>query len=150
MTSANWKQLAGFVKYDGSPTVQDRLSSSDSIVVPIGTHPSITTYAPIEFSQDQLPNEDFDLSHESEEVMHIPEGAGTHVLEETAGTPSAGVSSRGRVRKMSRAMQNSVSRQSFYGNRGMHCMGNRAEASEFKNVEEQYIRDHDEHLSLQE
>ncbi len=28
MTSANWKQLAGFTKYDGNPTVKDRLSSA--------------------------------------------------------------------------------------------------------------------------
>lgn len=37
--SANWKQLAGFVKYDGSPTMQDRLPSAYSNVVPIETIP---------------------------------------------------------------------------------------------------------------
>ena len=37
MTSANWKQVAGFVKYDGLPITQDKLSSRDSFVVPNGT-----------------------------------------------------------------------------------------------------------------
>ncbi len=36
-TQANWKQLAGFVKYDGAPTVQDRLSRSTQLVAPIRT-----------------------------------------------------------------------------------------------------------------
>jgi hypothetical protein len=125
--SANWKQLAGFVKYDGSPTIQDRLASWYSIVVPTGTLPSIPTDELIEFSQDQLPNEDFDFTHEK--VTHVPEGAGTDDLQQSALTPSAGVSSRGPIRKMSRAMQDFVSQRSFYGNRGMHYMGNRAEAS---------------------
>ncbi|KAL7482038.1 hypothetical protein ACHAW6_007722 [Cyclotella cf. meneghiniana] len=38
MTSANWKQLTGFVKYDGSTTVQDKLSSADNLLVPVGTN----------------------------------------------------------------------------------------------------------------
>jgi hypothetical protein len=32
----------------------------------------------------------------------------------------------------------------------MHYMGSRAEASDLENAEKQYIRDHEEHLSLQE
>jgi hypothetical protein len=57
--------------------------------------------------------------------MQVPEGDVTPPLQDVPATPSAGISSRGRVRKMSQAMQVSVSQRSFYGNRGMHYMGNK-------------------------
>ena len=50
VTSANWKQLAGFTKYDGTPTVQDRLSSADQHVIPIGTNLTPPENEPIEFT----------------------------------------------------------------------------------------------------
>ena len=58
VTSANWKQLAGFTKYDGTPTVQDRLSSADQHVIPIGTHLPPPDNEPIEFTQDFVPDDD--------------------------------------------------------------------------------------------
>lgn len=36
-TSANWKQLAGFVRYDATPTIQDQISNTEHLVIPIGT-----------------------------------------------------------------------------------------------------------------
>ena len=47
MTQANWKQLAGFVKYDGTPTVQDRLSRSAQHVAPIGTSSTLPAVNPV-------------------------------------------------------------------------------------------------------
>ncbi|KAL7486160.1 hypothetical protein ACHAW6_011754 [Cyclotella cf. meneghiniana] len=36
-TSANWKQLVGFVRYNGVPTIQDHLSNTEQLKIPIGT-----------------------------------------------------------------------------------------------------------------
>ena len=47
-------------------------------------------------------------------------------------------------------MQDSVSQRSFYGDRGMHEMGNKAVLSDLKEAEILYIREHENHLSLQE
>ena len=150
MTSANWKQLAGFTKYDGTPSVQDRLSSSDQRVIPIGTHPPAGTQDFVEFSQDATPDDDISLSGDSIATMQAPEGELMATVENVPDTPTAGISSRGRVRKMSRAMQDSVSQRDFYGNRGMHYMGNKATLSVTEEAEEQCILEHENHLSLQE
>ena len=109
MTSANWKQLTGFTKYDGTPTVQDQLSSADQHVMPIETNLSSSENTPIEFTQDFAPDDDISLSGDSISTMQVPEGDIAPPLQETQPTPTAGVSSRGRVRKMSQAMQDSVS-----------------------------------------
>ena len=153
MTSANWKQLTGFVKYDGSTTVQDKLSSADNLVVPVGTSSSrtgIPVTAPMESSQVPLPDDDFDISHDSHESVQVSEGDIALESHDETIAPSAGTSSRGRARKMSKAMQDSVSQRSFYGKSGMHYMGNKAQTSNLEDAEEQYIKEHDEHLSLQE
>lgn len=113
MTSANWKQLAGFTKYDGNPSVQDRLSSSDQRVMPIGTNPPAGTQDYVEFSQDATPDDDVSLSGDSIATMQASEGDFIAPVENIPDTPAAGISSRGRVRKLSRAMQESVSQQDF-------------------------------------
>jgi hypothetical protein len=56
----------------------------------------------------------------------------------------AGTSSRGRVRKMSRAMAESVSQREFFGKDKMHYMAACAV------TEHNYDRAHDLHLSLQD
>ena len=61
MTLSNWKQLAGFVKYDGTPTVQDRLSSADQHVIPAGTNLPSPDVEPIEFTQDYAPDDDISI-----------------------------------------------------------------------------------------
>ncbi len=153
-TSANWKQLAGFVRYDGTPTVQDRLSNTEHLVVPIETNPDSLPREPndstphhsndndiIHFDSDQA-----DLMSVSEGAVAIPEASN----QDSTPAPSAGISSRGRARRMSRAMQDSVSQWSFYGNWGMHYMENMAVLSDPMEAEIQYIKEHEEHLSLQE
>jgi hypothetical protein len=82
--------------------------------------------------------------------VQVLEGDIAPPLQETQSTPTAVNSSRGRVRKMSQAMQDSVSKQSFYGNRGMHFMSNRAVLSDLEEAEILYIKEHENHLSLQE
>ncbi len=153
-TSANWKQLAGFVRYDGTPTVQDRLSNTEHLVVPIETNPDSLPREPndstphhfndndiIHFDSDQA-----DLMSVSEGAVAIPEASN----QDSTPAPSAGISSRGRARRMSRAMQDSVSQRLFYGNRGMHYMANKAVLNDPMEAEIQCIKEHEEHLSLQE
>jgi hypothetical protein len=118
-------------------------------VVLIGTTHQIPIVTSNEIQHNHDENCEFDTTHKHEEVIQAPEGAINQEPLQNDVTPSAGVSNRGRVRRMSRAMQESVSQQSFYGTRSMHYMGNRAEALDLM-TEEQYIRDHDHHLSLQE
>jgi hypothetical protein len=57
---------------------------------------------------------------------------------------SAGTSSEGRIRKMPRAMAESVSQQDFYGKEKMHYMASQAIC------EHNYNRLHDSHLDLQD
>ena len=101
VTSANWKQLAGFTKYDGTPTVQDGLSSADQHVMPIGTNLPSSDNGSIEFTQNFVPDDDISLSGDSIGTVQVPEGDIAPPLQETQPTPTAGISSRGRVRKMS-------------------------------------------------
>jgi hypothetical protein len=75
----------------------------------------------------QLPSQP---SHDSADLQDTSSGAGT--------------SSRGRVRKMSRAMAESVSQQDFYGRDKMHYMASQAVC------EHDYDRLHDCHLYLQD
>ena len=68
----------------------------------------------------------------------------------TNALPSAGISSRGYIRRMSRAMLDSVAQHDFYGNCRMHYMGNRALSNTPQDAEEEFIHSHDSHMELQE
>ena len=71
-------------------------------------------------------------------------------VRETEGAPpllSAGTSSRGRQRTMSRTMAESVLQQIFYGNRNMHYMASQSLATSEQSWEEAH---HDWHIGLQE
>ena len=110
MTQANWKQLAGFVKYDGTPTVQDRLSRSAQIVAPIGTSSAPITINSVQFSQDTSSEDDSDSANDLPDYMQDSEGAHDESTNDSDTTlPTAGISSRGRTRKLSHVMQDSIS-----------------------------------------
>jgi hypothetical protein len=125
VTSGHWKQAAGFLKYDGTPTAKERGSARIvSSVTPVGTRSRSNQVTPIQDSPDQ---DYFDASDDvsfAEPLVNddvpLPEGASVPVQDSTS--VSAGVSSRGRQRRMSRAMQESVSQRSFYGDSDMHYM----------------------------
>ena len=70
--------------------------------------------------------------------------------EDDSTLPSVGISSRGQISKLSCTMQDSISQHDFYGNHGMHYMGNRAITTTPKDAEKQCIHEHDFHLELQE
>jgi hypothetical protein len=63
MTQANWKQLAGFVKYDCTPTVQDKFSRTEQLVAPIGTSSTPPALNSVQFSQDNSSEDDFGLGN---------------------------------------------------------------------------------------
>jgi hypothetical protein len=129
------------------------LKAVDQHEIPIGTNEiniPAGTNAVIEFSQEIAHDDDISISGDSVATMPAPERVFVPPYQDVPVTPSAGISSRGRIRRMSQAMQDSFSQRSFYGNRGMHYMGNRATLSITEEAEEQYIRDHENHLSLQE
>ncbi len=139
-TTAPWRTLAGFRRPDGSPAANHvDVSPNTDREQPIGT---------------------FDFSDASEEFMDPSESVTTHAppADRTSGSspaqaseggttseganPTAGVSSRGRSRKMSRAMADSVSQRDFYGSSNMHYMAHLSVLSDDEL--------HDQHLELQE
>ena len=157
MNSANWKQLAGFTKYDGTPTDSQRLSDAESLAIPIGTNSIPHTIAhalPTKISFDNKVSSVFsdDISTQ-QNVMQVSEGATTTPTEPTTITEqpvSAGVSSRGRVWTMSQAMREAVSQWSFYGNRGMHHMQALHAVMSLEEAELNYACEYDFHFGLQE
>jgi hypothetical protein len=112
---SSWKQLTRFVKYDGTPDHSERLARSrNQRVGPIGT---ITLTAPSSVAQEEVSFTN-DISAKSSD-MPVSEGASQPADQPST---SAGISSRGHARTMSRAMQDSVSQRSFYGKSDMHYM----------------------------
>ena len=146
-------QLTGFVRYDGTPTIQDQLSNTEHIVIPIGTvkdyPPSKTNTTPDHFINNDITNFDSD----QEDLMSVSEGA--EPMPEASSQkctpdPSDNIRSRGQARRMIHALQDSVSQHSFYGNKEMHFMANKSIINDPMEVEGRFIRYHEEHLSLQE
>ena len=88
----------------------------------------------------------------SEGAVAIPEASNQDSTPSPGATlsPSAGISSRGHIRRMRQAMQDSIAQHDFYGNQGMHYMGNRALSNTPQDAEEEFIHLHDSHLELQE
>ncbi|KAL7480701.1 hypothetical protein ACHAW6_006364 [Cyclotella cf. meneghiniana] len=109
MMHANWKQLAGFIKYDGTPTVHDRLSRTDQLVVAVGTNFITHEANTANISQDGHSEVDSGLNDDFPDPMQDSVGAHDEPLSGVTNVlPSAGISSRGHIRRMSQAMQNSV------------------------------------------
>jgi hypothetical protein len=139
---SSWKQLAGCVKYDGTPVHSERLARSrNQRVGPIET---TTPTAPSSVAQEEVSFTD-DISTESSD-MPVSEGASQPADQPST---SAGVNSRGRARTMSRAMQHSVSQWSFYGETDMHYM-QAMPAVTVEEAEFEFAHDHDFHLDLQD
>jgi hypothetical protein len=117
-------------------------------VRPIGTNQATPT--------ESISQDDVSFSNDiSDDADDTPVSEGASVSEgdtEPGDTPpsaSAGTSRSGRARKMSRAMQDSVSQRSFYGDKGMHYM-QAMPAITVEEAEFQYAKDHDFHLGLQD
>jgi hypothetical protein len=148
--SSTWKQLAGFLKYDGTPTDQDqRPSRIVTSVTPVGTTSRVTQASSNEVSfYDDSADVTGDTSLAEQSVNDdIPVSEGASSAQPVS--ISAGTSSRGRNRRMSQAMQDSISQRSFYGESGMHYMqAMRAVTSE--EAEIMYAQEHDFHLGLQD
>ena len=146
MTSADWKQAAGFVKYDGTSLNSAPSSVTQQSVRPVGTtNVSDDPVTPPEDSDDVSffndLSDDQSITSDAPDV-HVPEGA-------AAPPPTPDVSSRGRQRTPSKAMQDSISQREFYGNKDMYYMEAHAAITP-EEAEVNYAREHDRHLSLQE
>ena len=144
MTSSGWKYLAGFAKHQVTPRVPSSIGGS---VESVGTHHDQNQSVPqeVSFFQD---NDDVTQPSASVEPsvadidMEVSEGA-------TTPSTDGGTSSRGRSRKLGRAMQDSISQRDFYGDRGMHYM-EAHQAITCEEAEYLYAKEHDFHLGLQE
>eukprot|EP00956_Cyclotella_meneghiniana_P025434 scaffold53086_cov60-Cyclotella_meneghiniana.AAC.2 len=146
MTSSEWKQLAGFVKHDGTPVSRVPPDVTQQYVRPVGTTTNDFTDVPssdpddISFTNDV--SDDASLPDTSPQDAQVSEGA-------SASSSSAGISSRGRQRTLSRAMQESIASRDFFGDKDMHYMQAHAAITP-EEAEFNYAREHDQHLSLQE
>jgi hypothetical protein len=122
-------------------------------VTPVGTTSRSSQITPIQDSpdfdnQDVLNDVSFAEPLVNDDVM-APEGVSLPE-QDTPPSVSTGVSSRGRQRRMSRAMQESVSQRSFYGDSDMHYMqAYQAITSEEAEII-MYTQEHDFHLGLQD
>jgi hypothetical protein len=143
-----WQQLAGLVTSTQKPSMEFH----DELRNQVQSIPH-DTVVPSSSSNASAVPEDIDFFHEydNDSIATMPETLQTSniPLQESASTPpnisrDAGTSSRGRARKMSRAMAESVSQREFFGNDKMHYMAARAV------TEHDHDRAHDEHLSLQD
>jgi hypothetical protein len=116
--------------------------------MPIGTT-DIAQDFPSEVSFfDDVNNASDDVTKQSASAPDDAQDSEGAASQEPA-TVNAGVSSRGRQRTMSRAMRDSVSQRSFYGDSGMHYMqAMRAVTTE--EAELWYAAEHDFHLGLQD
>jgi hypothetical protein len=56
MMSANWKQLAGFVKYNSNPTMHDKLSRSEQLPILLGPTCILMMTTPSTLCKNSLPN----------------------------------------------------------------------------------------------
>ena len=153
--ASTWQQLAGLTRASYVPTIE-QLNPIVNPTYPIGapTQPSQLAFndEPVmhpenEFVFDPTDSHD-DPATQAEQQPPPP------IIPELPTVPAtvsvaAGISSRGRQRTMSRAMQESIAQKDFYGRKGMHYMASRATIIHTNS----YLDDdtfHDWHLDLQE
>jgi hypothetical protein len=143
VTSALWKQMAGLRQSKGTPTAPERLGTFDEAPVPRATLQPTATNDPIEFVQDNAPLDDVNIPEElPPDPVQDSEGVYSTAVQDT----SACTSSRGRQRKMSRAMAESVSKRDFYRSQDMFYMA--AQGTTDGQTKADLF--HDSHLELQE
>jgi hypothetical protein len=114
LTSATWKQLAGLKRPDGSPTAPEPSRAIQETLIPQNDRVITAPNEPLEFVQDFEPMDDTNILAETP-ADPVQDSEGASVTNDVL--PSTGTSSRGRQRKMSRAMAESVSQRDFYGNK---------------------------------
>ena len=94
-------------------------------MAPIGTSSTLPGLNSVLLCQDSPLEDEFDSGNVFQDSMQDLEGAHDESNpEDEIILPNAGTSSRGRIRKLSHIMQDSISQCDFYGSHGMHCMGN--------------------------
>ena len=144
-----WQQLAGLVTSTQKPSMEFH----DELRNQVHSIPRDTAVPSSSSNASAVPEDiDFFYENDNDSIATTPEilqAASNIPLQDSASTPpnvsrDAGTSLRGRARKMSRAMAESVSQREFFGNDKMHYMAARAV------TEHDYDRAHDEHLSLQD
>jgi hypothetical protein len=146
-----WQQLAGLVTATHIPSMEFHDKSRNQL-----RHASQPNAFPTSSSDGPaVPNDVFVIFyHETDDIESIatapkiPQQHHDIPPQEDAPLPNvsldAGTSSRGRIRKMSRAMAESVSQTEFFGKDKMHYMAARAV------TKQDYDRAHDLHLLLQD
>jgi hypothetical protein len=143
VTSAAWKQLAGLKRPDGTSTAPELPRTIREASIPRNDSAMTAPNDPLEFVQDFEPVDDADILADAP-ADPVQDSEGDAVTNDVL--PDAGTSSRGRQRKMSRAMAESVSQRDFYGNRNMYYM---AAQGTFNGQTEADLF-HDSHLELQD
>ena len=133
--SGIWQQLAGLTRATQVPTVEHRVTTS--IVSPPSSFsdrqsPSSRTPSSNTYSEDYTEHSssfEHDFIFDPSDSVEIPATAEqepnpaqhSHPAPDVAPI-NGGISSRGRQRTLSRAMQDSIAQKNFYSHRGMHYM----------------------------
>jgi hypothetical protein len=131
-----WQQLSGLVTATQAPSLEfhnesvnplTQASRTQAIPIPIGEPTIKPTSDQVSFNTSFFEYDDGESISPEYEPLQISQDL---LQDGTSSLPSlssdAGTSSRGRMRKMSRAMAESVSQKDFYGKGRMHCMAAQA------------------------
>ena len=145
--SGIWQQLAGLSR--STSNVETPTFIRDASRGTSSTTDTSSSTIPPSIEDASTANDEF-IFDPSDSNMDPPHADETVAAEQHEEIPvSAGVSSRGRHRRLSRAMQDSIAQKDFYGRTGMHYMA----ASSTTAVSEPDMNEddfHDWHLELQE
>ena len=147
--SSIWQQLAGLLKAPN--LIQPVETPINTLPGTSSTQPNVpvpSAYNNIENASETSGEFIFDPGDSYENPSLQPETVTTEPVTTGVTSVDGGISSRGRQRTLSRAMQESIAQKQFYGSSGMHYMASSAIASENTYADEDEF--HDWHLELQE
>ena len=153
--SSTWQQLAGFLRPNREPTIEEfqgtpRIPPSSnrqqvqSPVQDLAPEVDHKISHPIDFNRDWPDEESVTSSTADSQPEQNVRQVSRPVVPEASTPISAGVSSRGRQRTLSRAMAESLGQRDFYGRANMHYMA----ASSWATESDDEL--HEKHLALQD
>jgi hypothetical protein len=152
---STWQHLAGLIRVDRLSSLE--LHDNNAVSLAEATNIAETVLPPSEndaTEEEELFEADSQQHNDFHDVTAVPgdpnNPAETHTTDNdsdtTTQTPTAGISSRGRRRNLSRRMAESVSQREFFGDRNMHYMASQSTVG-LNEAEDDRL--HEEHLALQ-
>ena len=130
---STWQRLAGLIRVDRLPLLE--LHDNNAVLLAEATNIAETVLPPTDhdtteeeelFEAGNQQHNDLDGVTTKPGDPNKPTETHTADSDTTTQTPTAGISSRGRRRNLSRWMAESVSQREFFGDRNMHYMASQS------------------------